>query len=217
MIHHHPDDELLLAAAAGTLDTGASIVVTAHLESCAQCRLAVRRFEDVGGEMLEASEPMAVADDALAKALAAIDSPVPPRPAPSPRMTRPSLPAGLRWPHSLARCTVSSWRRLGPGMRYSRVTVPHDRDANVFLLRMDAGKAVARHTHVGRELTHVMHGSFHDGRSLFAAGDFDAADESVHHEPVLGVDSECICLASVSGRLVFDSAVARAISALAGI
>jgi putative transcriptional regulator len=62
-----------------------------------------------------------------------------------------------------------------------------------------------------------MCGSFHDGRALFAAGDFDAADESVRHQPVLETDDECICLASVSGRLVFDSAIARMIGSMVGI
>jgi putative transcriptional regulator len=106
---------------------------------------------------------------------------------------------------------------MGPGMRWSRVELPHADDANVFLLRIGAGKALANHTHSGLELTHVMCGSFHDGRARFAAGDFDAADGSVRHQPVLEAGAECICLASVEGRLVFDSAIARAIGSLVGI
>jgi putative transcriptional regulator len=62
-----------------------------------------------------------------------------------------------------------------------------------------------------------MCGSFHDGRALFAAGDFDAADDGVRHQPVLEAEGECICLASVQGHLVFDSAIARAIGSLVGI
>lgn len=102
-------------------------------------------------------------------------------------------------------------------MRWSRVTVPHATDANVFLLRIAAGKALANHTHSGIELTHVMYGSFDDGRAVFAAGDFDAVDDSVRHRPVLETGGECICLASVEGHLVFDSAIARMIGSLVGI
>ena len=102
-------------------------------------------------------------------------------------------------------------------MRWSRVTVPHASDANVFLLRIGAGKSLANHTHSGVELTHVMCGSFHDGRALFGAGDFDAADDGVRHQPVLEADGECICLASVKGHLVFDSAIARMMGSLVGI
>jgi len=95
--------------------------------------------------------------------------------------------------------------------------VPHAAGANVFLLRIGAGKALANHTHSGVELTHVMCGSFHDGRALFSAGDFDVADGNVRHQPVLQASGECICLASVDGRLVFDSAVARLIGSLVRI
>jgi putative transcriptional regulator len=218
MIQHHPSDELLLAGAAGTLAAGDAIVLGAHLEGCAHCRAQVRLFEGVGGAMLESIEPALMAPEALADTLTAIDR-VPqqmPRRA-APALPRPSLPPGVTWPRSLQPCAVSRWHWMGPGMRWSRVTLPHDAKANVFLLRIGAGKALANHTHSGLELTHVMCGSFHDGRALFAAGDFDAADGNVKHQPVLEADGECICLASVGGRLVFDSAIARMIGSLVGI
>lgn len=218
MITQHPNDELLLAAAAGTLDAGADIVLGAHLEGCAQCRRAVRVFESAGGAMLESIEPVLMAPDALAQALAAIDAEPPAARPAAPPLPRPSLPPGVDWPRSLAACTVSRWHWMGPGMRWSRVTAPHAPDANVFLLRIGAGKALADHTHSGLELTHVLCGSFHDGRARFGAGDFDAADGAVRHQPVLEPGGgECICLATVQGRLVFDGAIARWIGALVGI
>lgn len=217
MIAHHPSDELLLAAAAGTLEAGAAIVLGAHLEGCAQCRRAVRTFEAAGGALLEAIEPALMAPDALARTMAAIDAGVPPAPPAAAPMPRPGLPAGVQWPRSLAACAVSRWHWMGPGMRWSRVTVPHAPQANVFLLRIGAGKALAGHTHSGLELTHVMCGAFDDGRSRFGAGDFDAADGAVHHQPVLEAGGECICLATVQGRLVFDGAIARWIGERVGI
>jgi putative transcriptional regulator len=219
MIAHHPGDDWLLRAAAGTLDAGAAVVVGAHLECCARCRASVRAFEDVGGALLESIEPALLAPEALARTLARLDAPAhaAAAAAPAPARPRPKLPPGVAWPRSLDGCAVSRWHWMGPGMRWSRIEVPHAHDANVFLLRIGAGKALASHTHSGIELTHVMCGSFHDGRSRFAAGDFDAADGDVRHQPVLESDSECICLASVEGRLVFDSTIARAIGALVGI
>jgi len=221
MIQHHPSDELLLAAAAGTLDSGAAIVLGAHIETCARCRADLHLFEGLGGAMLEAIEPALMAPEALASTLATIDGAQAPTPRPAaptvPAPLRPDLPPGVTWPRSLAHCSISRWHWMGPGMRWSRITVPHDRDANVFLLRIGAGKALAQHTHSGLELTHVMCGAFHDGRALFAAGDFDAADASVRHQPVLEADGECICLAAVKGRLVFDGAIARVIGSLVGI
>jgi len=217
VIAHHPSDELLLAVAAGTLDAGAGIVLGAHLETCARCRASVDAFEGAGGAMLESIEPAVMEPAALADTLRRIDAGPVARPPRAVQRPRPDLPAGVAWPRSLADCDISRWHWMGPGMRWSRVTVPRAPSANVFLLRIGAGKALANHTHSGVELTHVMCGSFHDGRAVFGAGDFDAADGSVRHQPVLQAGGECICLAAVEGRLVFDSAIARVIGSLVGI
>jgi putative transcriptional regulator len=218
MIRHHPGDELLLPFAAGTLAAAEAIVLGAHLERCAQCRAGVRLFEGAGGTMLESIEPALMLPEALASTLAGIDrKPARAAARATVRLRRPSLPPGVDWPRSLAHCAVSRWHWMGPGMRWSRVRVPHDPAANLFLLRIGAGKALPQHTHGGRELTHVMHGSFHDGRARFGAGDFDATDDSIRHQPVVEAGGECICLASVQSRLVFDGMIARWVGAMARI
>ena len=216
MIRHHPEDALLLACAGGSLDTGSALLVESHLETCARCRRAVRGFEQVGGRLLEAEEERALDDGALARVLSRLDRPVsvPPPPVVRPK---PRLPEGADWPRALRHCRVSRWRPLGPGMRWSRVTVPHDPSANVLLLRIGAGKCLPRHTHTGTELTQVLLGSFDDGRAVFGPGDFDAADTDVLHQPVVQARGECICLAAVEGRLVFESWLARVASAVVGL
>lgn len=90
-------------------------------------------------------------------------------------------------------------------------------DANVFLLRIAAGSCMPLHSHSGEEFTQVLHGSFDDGRAVFAEGDFDCTDSTVRHQPVVRANSECICLASVDGRLVHDGLIARLMGALIGI
>ena len=116
-----------------------------------------------------------------------------------------------------SRCAITPWKTLGPGMRWARIDVPGDAQANAFLLRMGAGKELAAHTHRGRELTQVLHGSFDDGRAVWRAGDLDDTDDEVHHRPVVGRESECICLVAMRGRVQFDGFVARALGAWMGI
>jgi putative transcriptional regulator len=129
----------------------------------------------------------------------------------------PPLPEGARWPRALAHCSATPWRWIAPGMRWSRVTVPEAPGANVFLMRIAAGKYLPQHTHRGLELTQILYGRFHDGRALFGPGDFDAADAEIHHQPVVQDGSECICLASLEGRLRFESPVARLFGSLVGM
>jgi putative transcriptional regulator len=66
-------------------------------------------------------------------------------------------------------------------------------------------------------MTQILYGSFHDGRALFGPGDFDEADGSFRHQPVVEAGGECICIASVQGKVMFDGAVARWMGALVGM
>ncbi|WAC71736.1 ChrR family anti-sigma-E factor [Roseateles sp. SL47] len=220
-IRHHPADDLLLAYAAGSLSVGIALVTQIHLELCSSCRARVSMLEALGGVVLEDQPPVAMADDALARVLARIDAQDAAEGADSAGVRRvaapPPLPMGAVWPKALAHCSATRWRWLGPGMRWSRVTVPDAPQANVFLLRIGAGKYLPQHTHRGTELTQVIYGHFHDGRALYGPGDFDLADGDVHHQPVVQDGSECICIAAVDGRLNFDGFIARWFGSLVGM
>jgi putative transcriptional regulator len=102
-------------------------------------------------------------------------------------------------------------------MRFARVTVAHDATAALFLLRIGAGRSLPRHTHRGIEFTQVLCGSFDDGRAQFAAGDFDEADGSVHHQPVVRAGEECICLAWLDAPLRFDGRIAGLVGGMVGL
>lgn len=216
-IHHHPSDEHLLALATGGLPVGIRLVTQTHLELCRSCRQRVSMLEAVGGVVLEDQPAATMGADALDQTLARIEA----LEQESPRALRvagpPPLPAGAVWSKALAHCSATRWRWLGPGMRWSRVNVPEAPDANVFLLRIGAGKYLPQHTHDGVELTQVIYGHFHDGRALFGPGDFDKADGDVHHQPVVQDGSECICIAAVEGRLAFEGFIARWFGSLVGM
>lgn len=217
MIHHHPDDDLLLALAAGRSAEGPALLLEVHLESCASCRERLRTLEAVGGALLESEEPQLLVPESLARTLARIDTPAPaPRPAPA-TGPLPALPNGASWPRALRDCGISGWRWVAPGIQFSRVTLPRDPQASLYLLKIAPGKSLARHTHAGVEFTQVLCGAFDDGRDRFAAGDFDAAGDDVHHQPVVAGSDVCVCLACVDGRLRFDGRIAAAIGSWIGM
>ncbi len=208
MIKHHPDEAMLMAHAAGTLASGASLLVSTHLENCARCKAALRVFEEVAATLLLAESPSALPAGLFERVVARTESALPRTPMLQVK-PRPPLPVGMEWPRSLRHAHVSRWWWMGPGVRWARVRLPYDPAASLFMFRIGAGKCLPTHTHVSQELTQVLYGAFDDGRAVFGPGDFDAAADDVHHQPVVQAGSECICLAAVDGRVVFDSVLAR--------
>jgi putative transcriptional regulator len=218
MIQHHPGDEFLLPLASGRLDGAQSLLVDVHLEYCASCRSRLRPLLAVGGALLEEAEPATLRADAWAHTLARIEDPAPaPTTTANTPVARAAPPPGASWPAALRRCDITGWRWMGPGMRFARVTSPRDPSAALFLLRIGAGRSLPRHTHGRLELTQVLCGAFDDGRATFAAGDFDSADEQVHHQPVVRDGQECVCLAYVDGSLRFDGRIASVVGGWVGL
>jgi len=216
MIKHHPDEALLMAHAAGTLEGGPRLLVSSHLETCPHCGAAVQAFEDVAATFLQAEAPAALPAGLFERILARTEVPLAPAPAPLVRQ-RPPLPAGMEWPRCMRRAEVSRWWWMGPDVRWARVRLADDPAASLFMFRIGAGKCLPPHTHSTRELTQVLYGAFGDGRAVFGPGDFDATDDSIHHQPFVQAGSECICLAAVDGRVIFDSVLARWAGAAIGL
>ena len=210
MISHHPDDECLLAFAAGQLDSGRGLLLAVHLDACQQCHQRVQTLLSVGGEIMERAPLVDLSDNALQRALQRIDG-----------LASDSVPAGrhagivanpVPAASSMSRldsCQVSPWHWIAPGMRYRRVQVPHAAEGKMFVLGISPGRSLPKHSHRDIEWTQVISGAFDDGRARFEAGDFDATDGSVRHQPVVTAEAECICLAHLSAPLVFDGWIAR--------
>jgi putative transcriptional regulator len=210
VISHHPSDLTLARLVAGSLGAGPQLVVATHVSGCPQCRGGLRSFEAVGGAMLDGAPPTLLRPDAFARSLERLDETDPPA-EPAPRVLHPDLPPPLN------AYEIGPWRRVGPGFRWRRLTLPEAPDANVIMLRVGAGKPVPHHGHSGTEYTQVLTGSFSDSLGQYRAGDCVEMDEEVNHQPVVDPDGECICLAAVEGRLRLSGWVGRLMQPLIGI
>ena len=215
-LERHPSDESLLRYAAGSLSAGPSLVVGAHLEACPACRSKVVRFKGLGGAFLAdtAREPMRA--DALGQALEKLDRmPSAASLGPVPKLPR-RADLGIPLPASLRDCGIGPWRWLGPGFRWSWITVPGGPDARVMLLRGRPGLQLPAHGHTGEEFTLILKGWLFDDRGAYGPGDFDEADDDIDHQPVVGPDTECICLAALDGDTRLHSRLGRWLRPLVG-
>ena len=203
---------LLADYATGRIPTAPGLIVSAHLEACSACRDHVSAAEEAEGAALEASEPAPLRDDALIRALAAIDD----------SHRRPALAdtvaaklGDVRVPAAAARLGLKRRRFLAPGLWAASVKVDDADGWRAFLLRVPAGMKVPPHRHRGSELIAVLAGAFKDGH-LYRAGDFAANLADGDHDLQATDDGPCACLIAIQGRVQWRG-WARMITPLVGI
>src|ERR1700724_2366942 len=197
-IIHHPSDATLAAFASGTLDEARSIVVAAHLSLCAQCRNGVHAFEQAGGAFLDDVEPAALSAGALQRAMAAL-GPL--------DIVAPAILQGTAGdlPAPLSRYAVG----MGRGVQWRPVEVASGEGVRVFMLKAAPGTKLPRHRHTGTEWTCVFEGAFTHALGRYGSGDFDEADESVEHDPVVDAEHGCVCLGGLQGHIELQSWLGR--------
>jgi len=199
----NPSEERLLAYAAGTLSPPEAVVIAAHLALRPANDAWVRRLQVVGGELLADTPPSPMSDDALARALARIETDAGEAKAPPPLNDMPELPEPLR------HYGLGPWRWLGPGIRARDVHAPRDGDCRVILLKIDPGRETPRHTHCGIELTCVLSGAYATGTDRFDVGDLEEADPDTLHQPRVVSDEPCLCVVALDGEIQLDGWLGR--------
>lgn len=213
---HHPGEDVLLAHAAGGLDAGLALVVASHLYNCAGCSDTVAALEAVGGALLAELSPAPMSPEATARAMAAIDVPLPSHGNRNPSRLSPRLPSDLTLPAPLTGHAIGRWRWLAPGIRWSRVHLPDDATANVVLIRGRPGSLIPAHGHRGTEFTQVLTGAIAGPEGRYAAGDLFTADETTSHHLQVCDGEECICLSALTGKLAMHGILARVLMPIVG-
>jgi putative transcriptional regulator len=209
-IAHHPSDITLAGFAAGQLGEARELVVATHLAVCPACRAAARAFECLGGVGLETESTVAVAPDALERALAAIDQ----VPGVAPIVV-PDDHSGF--PAPLRHYKLGAWRKIGRALEWRPVAVPASGGVRVFMLRAKPGTRIPSHAHAGIEWTCVLQGAFRHQQGRFGAGDFDEADETVDHDPVVEDGEICVCLVAMQGQIRLKGLIGRLLQPLVRI
>lgn len=213
-INHHPSDETLMRLAAGMLGAGPALVVSVHLEGCAVCRRCLAGFEAVGGAMLDEIPPVPLAADLFGRTMERLEGmPSTSMKEPAPRK-RPAL--GIELPRAMSHCEIGPWRWLGPGFRWSKVKIAGSPDTKVMLLKGRAGLHLPAHGHTGLEFMQILSGSLSDERGRYFPGDLDEADDEVDHRPVVGQESDCVCLAALEGDTRLHGVLGRLLRPIVG-
>jgi putative transcriptional regulator len=113
-------------------------------------------------------------------------------------------------------CEVGPWKWLGPGFKWSKVKIPGSPDEKVMLLKGRAGLHLPAHGHTGLEFMQILSGSLADERGRYFPGDLDEAGDDVDHRPVVGQESDCVCLAALEGDTRLHGLLGRLLRPIVG-
>jgi putative transcriptional regulator len=213
---HHPEASALLDYAAGKTSEAASLLVATHLALCPSCRSDVRRFEQIGGVLVEAEQPVKIADGALAAVLARLDEDeVDPGIAEQTAVdvdaeTLHLVPQPLRG-YLKGGLSTLAWRQRARGIREASIEIG-DPEIRASMLRIAPGEAIPAHTHDGLETTIVLKGAYSDSTGRYARGDVATAMDDLDHAPVAETDEECVCFIVVEGDLKLTGRFGRVLN-----
>lgn len=204
-ITHHPDGATLMSYAAATLAEPLAAVVACHLSMCPHCMSEVADLERMGAALM-LSAPKRPGDSPF-EARRRPESEISPAPR---HITRSGerLPAPLVAAYDLTMERIP-WRRLGPGVWHHRLALRLEGEGDLRLLRIAAGRRMPDHGHGGTELTLMLEGSYSDVTGEYRRGDVQDIDEELEHQPVVGMEADCICLIASDRPARFKSLIGR--------
>ena len=212
---HPAPEELLLDYAAGALAAGPALAVALHVALDPAARRTVERLGALGGALIEGEGPSALEatpfdETLLQRTLARLDGvAVEPRPAPyAPRPGFEWAPAALA-PHLGSQ---TRWRRVFGGFEEMRLSLPGEH--RVSLLRLEPGRGLPMHRHVGEEFTVVLQGGYTDSTGNYGVGDFAVGPGPEEHEPIADPGEPCIALIVVEKPIVLTGPFGRFLNPL---
>ena len=107
----------------------------------------------------------------------------------------PHLPNGFRW----------SWSKLGlGGSQVARLLRAEDAGGAVSLAKLQGGRRVPRHDHLGPEVSLLLCGGLQDGPAHLTPGDWIAHDPGHLHAPLADPGGECLALVFLEGGIRFQ-------------
>lgn len=207
-------ESLLIDYANGTLPLSLEVLVETHISMNPESAKSIRMLLQIGGALIENSEPVSLSEGSFEKLMAEID------------LSDDSfedtdivvsndnnlLPLPLR-NYTQDVNSPRSWKRIGIGLSEQSIDFG-DQFGSAKLYRIAPGCSVPSHSHDGNEVTLVLSGGFTDEYGTYGPGDISIQETGAIHKPVADADGECIVLAVNEGPIVLTGPVGRLLNML---
>ena len=192
------------------------LAVASHVAYHDELKAKVADAEAIGGMLLEGLVPERMSEDALERAMKALDNDADePEPvavsAASPHMP-PPLASYLG-----KDLDALKWRFMGPGMKQVKLKT-YENGERLWLLRARGGTKMPFHDHRGTEFTLVLTGGYHVGDKHYTPGLIElAGPETTDHQPVIDAGEDCICLVVTDAPIILHSMLGRLVQPFIGL
>ena len=207
-------DALLLDYATGALSRPLEILVETHLAMNEESSRSMRMLMQLGGILLEDSEPVSLSEAALQNVMSQISQ----FDKETDEMFSRVCEHAEWLPHPIANYVPEanckqSWRRSGIGILETNINFG-DANGKAKVYRISPGTAVPIHTHTGAEITLVLAGGFTDETGSYGPGDIAIQEAGGEHQPVADNDGECIVFAVNEGEVKLTGPIGRVLNLL---
>ena len=207
-------ESLLIDYANGTLPLALEVLVETHISMNPASAKSIRMLLQLGGALLENSEPISLSEGSFEKLMAEIDSGVDKDQEIYTNVVNDnnSLPLPLR-NYAQDISSPKNWKRIGIGLSEQAINFG-DNFGSTKLYKIAPGYSVPSHSHDGNEVTLVLSGGFTDEYGTYGPGDISIQETGAVHKPVADEDGECIVLAVNEGPIVLTGPVGRLLNML---
>ena len=206
-------ESLLIDYASGSLPLALEVLVESHISMNPSSARSIRMLLQIGGALMENSEPISMSEGSFEKLMDEIDAGQEEdfvKNAVS--NDNDKLPLPLR--NYISETNFQkNWRRIGIGLSEQTVDFG-DEFGSAKLYRIGPGCGVPSHSHDGNEVSLVLAGGFTDEYGSYGPGDISIQETGAVHKPVADADGECIVLAVNEGPIVLTGPVGRLLNML---
>ncbi len=206
-------ESLLIDYASGSLPLALEVLVESHIAMNPSSARAIRMLLQIGGALMENSEPISMSEGSFEKLMDEIDAGQEEDIVNNAISNdNDKLPLPLRNYISETNF-LKNWRRIGIGLSEQTVDFG-DEFGSAKLYRIAPGCGVPSHSHDGNEVSLVLAGGFTDEYGSYGPGDISIQETGAIHKPVADADGECIVLAVNEGPIVLTGPVGRLLNML---
>ena len=222
MIKSHPNEQLLRQFVAGELPPAMALAVSAHVDMCRLCQRQVAQLEQQQAQFLIRETAPTVDTITMDPGLEQMLSQILESPEPIHSVKPETQVEHVSWkqhkfilPRALQRQIEkpAEWSQLG---KLWRSRLLEDESWRTGFYYIEKGGQIPEHTHKGREITLVLHGSFVDD-ALYQEGDFIYRDSRHVHKPGAQTDEDCLCFTAVEAPLHFTTGAARLLNPIGSL